>query len=74
MGIGNKKNETHLNSKDKAAHLKDVFGHTGEAVVSHAGATGAHADLPDLVCLAEVRGPLHSHHTHHSWRDTTGVI
>lgn len=60
--------------RDKAADLKDVLGHAGEAVVSHARATGAHANLSHLVCLAEVRGPLHSHHTHHSWGGGTTHI
>lgn len=60
--------------RDEAAHLEDVLGHAREAVVSHAGATGAHADLSDLVRLAEVRGSLHSHHTHHSWGRTSVLV
>lgn len=55
-----------LVKKKKDNNLKDVLCHARKAEVSYASARRAHTYLANLVCLTEIRCPLHLHHTNHS--------
>lgn len=48
-------------------YLKRVLCHPCQPVVHHSSRSGAHTDFTDLVCFAELRWPVRSHYTHHSW-------
>lgn len=57
--------------KTQSPHLKGVLRHAGQTIVGGSRGNGAHAQLSDLIGLAELRDALWFHSAHQGCTQTT---